>query len=111
NAGHPRRLRPEPKTSRATASAFVLTLALALARAGTGPARVVLLQLAVQRLAVEPQPLGGARLVASLGREHLHNVVTLQLRERQPARQRRRERIGLPFCRWRLGRTSIARRR
>ena len=55
---------------------------------GAGAARGVLLELAVQRLAVEPQPLRGARLVAALGRQHALDVLALELGERQPARQR-----------------------
>ena len=54
----------------------------------------VLLELAVERLPVEPEALRGARLVAGLVDEHGLDELALELGERHPARDRRAQKIG-----------------
>src|SRR4051794_4555984 len=61
---------------------------------GLGAARRILLELAIERLAVEAQLLGCPRLVPALGDHHTLDVLALQLFQRHPPGQRAAEVVG-----------------
>ena len=91
-----RRLRDHLASRSAASSVGDLAVAGRRRRARLAVCLRVLVELAIQRLAIEAEALRGARLVAGLVLEHALDELALELGERHPARDRGAEEVGGP---------------